>query len=368
MAPTKFGSLEAYMVEMVRQARALGVATVIQYEERPASEALLGKARGAGAAVEIAPIRSSTPQAIARALWMLLRVRPTHVIAHFVPRPVLIFVALFSRFVLRARVVCVVHGLEALGPRSKARHAYDRCDAVVAVSDAGRNDLLAGGVRPSLVHRIYLGLIPRDDVAPYERAALRRRFGFGQDDVVVANIAFDDPVKGVDVLVMAIARLADTRPEVRSLQIGIDPGRSRAEALVESLGAAATWRFAGIVDDAWRCLPAADVYVQPSRSEGGVPLAIMEAMRAGLPVVATEAGGNREGVAHGITGLLVPVDDPTALAAGIDVLVGDTSMRHMMGRAARDAFDARFDGRRSVGELLETVVLGPRAAAERPRA
>jgi glycosyltransferase involved in cell wall biosynthesis len=101
------------------------------------------------------------------------------------------------------------------------------------------------------------------------------------------------------------------------------------------------FRFDGGVTNLRQYLAAADVFVLPSRSEG-FSNAIIEAMAASLPVVATNVGGNAEAVTDGISGFLVPSDDPDALSAAILRLLSDPSKAKAMGAAGRSLVEERF--------------------------
>ena len=101
-------------------------------------------------------------------------------------------------------------------------------------------------------------------------------------------------------------------------------------------------RLAGERDDVGELLAAADLFVLSSRSEG-LPLSILEAMAAGLPVVASDVGGVPELVVDGETGLLVPPGDPHALAAAIDRLLDDPDLRRRLGAAGRLRVSEQFD-------------------------
>src|SRR6185437_2247036 len=106
------------------------------------------------------------------------------------------------------------------------------------------------------------------------------------------------------------------------------------QALVQELGLAARFHFLGGVADTRDHLAAADIFVLPSRSEG-FSNAIVEAMAASLPVVATDVGGNAEAVKDGVTGLVVPPEDADALAAAISQLLTDPAKAKSMGAAGK---------------------------------
>jgi glycosyltransferase involved in cell wall biosynthesis len=115
----------------------------------------------------------------------------------------------------------------------------------------------------------------------------------------------------------------------------LEPGYfAELQALVRNLNLSDHFHFAGGVTDLHKHLSAADIFVLPSRSEG-FSNAIVEAMAASLPVVATEVGGNAEAVKDGVSGFLVPPEDPAALSAAIIRLLSDPSQAKVMGMAGK---------------------------------
>jgi len=189
--------------------------------------------------------------------------------------------------------------------------------------------------------------------APWEaRAAL----GLPPDGLVIGAISRLDPVKGIDVLLEALPQVE----EAALVVIGDGPQRAALEALAARLGVSHRVSWAGFQQDAVRLLPACDLFVQPSLYEG-LPTTVMEAMAAGLPVVATAVGGTPEVVADGVTGLLVPPCDPAALARAITALLRDPEQRRTMGQAGRERVAQHFSAVRMIerterlyDELLET--------------
>jgi glycosyltransferase involved in cell wall biosynthesis len=153
--------------------------------------------------------------------------------------------------------------------------------------------------------------------------------------IVVANLL---PYKGHADLVDALARLA--APPAMCF-VGDGPERERIGGLLVARGLRGTVELAGPVPDAARLLPGYQFAVLASHAEG-LPNAVLEAMAAGLPVIATSVGGVPEIVTDGVTGLLVPPHAPDALAAAIAALVADPGLRARLGRAARRTAE-RFD-------------------------
>ncbi len=148
--------------------------------------------------------------------------------------------------------------------------------------------------------------------------------------------------KGIDVLLGAMAALQEQMPTLaaRLTIVGDGPLRAELEAQAGRIGVAAT--FLGWRDDVPALLGEMDLLVLPSRSEG-LPLALLEAMAAGLPAVAADVGGVREAAVDGKTALLVPPGQSAALAAAIARLCLDAPLRSAMGQAALQRFNERFD-------------------------
>jgi glycosyltransferase involved in cell wall biosynthesis len=145
------------------------------------------------------------------------------------------------------------------------------------------------------------------------------------------------PQKGFDVL---IAALADV-PAAQLVLVGGGEEEARLRALAERRGVASRVRFAGPVDDPRAMLGSFDVFAMPSRFEG-FPLAVLEAQLAELPVVAAAVGSVPEAVIHEQTGLLVPPDDPAALARALNRLLADGDGARRLGGAARRLVLERF--------------------------
>lgn len=123
-------------------------------------------------------------------------------------------------------------------------------------------------------------------------------------------------------------------PEARLVVVGAGPEEPTLRDLARQHGVAPRVEWVGWTDRPRAYLSNFDVFALGSRYEG-MPLAICEAMLASLPVVATCAGGIPELVAHGESGLLVPVDDPEAMAHALDCVVHDSALRERMGAAGR---------------------------------
>ena len=162
-------------------------------------------------------------------------------------------------------------------------------------------------------------------------ARLRDRLGAGDGRALVLTVARLDAQKGITHLLDAAALL----PEATFAIAGEGPERAALESKAASLGIAERVRWLGHRDDVPSLLAAADLFVLPSLNEG-LPLATMEAMLASVPVVATDAGGTREIVRDGVTGLLVPPADARALADAVGALLRDRTLASRLAAAGRE--------------------------------
>ncbi len=172
---------------------------------------------------------------------------------------------------------------------------------------------------------------------------------------VILTVGNIRPVKGHDVLVEAAGLLLRDYPAARIQIAGevLDTAfHAKLQQRVADLAITDRLQFLGNVADPRALLSQASVFVLPSRSEG-FSNAIVEAMMAGLPVVATTVGGNAEAVVDAETGLLVPPDRPEALAAALRQLLDDPEQMRQMGEAGRERAEAHFTSESMVHRLLE---------------
>jgi glycosyltransferase involved in cell wall biosynthesis len=211
-------------------------------------------------------------------------------------------------------------------------------DAVIAVSEADRRRMIEEVGMPS--NRVVL--IPNGTPSPPQSdgAAVREELNIAADAPLLAMTAVVRPQKAIDVMVRAMAILCGRHPDARLVVMG--PGDSgRLRALASEIGVADAVTFTGHRSDVADVLGAATVGVLSSDYEG-TPLAVLEYMAAGLPVVATDVGGLPQIVENGRTGLLVPKRDPSALAAAIEKLLIDRELARSMGERGRARQQSEF--------------------------
>ncbi len=220
------------------------------------------------------------------------------------------------------------------------RLTYGRNTATTAVSGAVAGSVAGWPGDPALV--IPNGVAVHVD--PGAVATARQELRLSESDLLVAHVGNIRPGKGHDVLIDAAAHLHERLPSVRFVSIGGEkyPGdleRVRARAI--EAGLENVLRFMGRRPDALNFVAAADVFVNPSSVEG-LPVAILEAMALGRPVVAAAAGGVPGIVKDGVTGILVEPNEPEALASGIEKMLNDPYLAERLGQAAQDMVEKEY--------------------------
>jgi glycosyltransferase involved in cell wall biosynthesis len=211
-------------------------------------------------------------------------------------------------------------------------------DAVFAVSEQVRqHSIEVDRIDPARVQTIYNGL----DLSGWNAASIPEKL---PQNTLITTIGNIRRVKGHDVFIRAAATIVPHFPNACFSIAGevLDPDYfEELQILVRDLNIADRFHFIGGVTDLHQHLSAADIFVLPSRSEG-FSNAIIEAMAASLPVVATNVGGNSEAVKDGVSGLLVPSEDPAKLAAAILQLLSNPSQAKAMGAAGRSIVAEHF--------------------------
>ena len=225
------------------------------------------------------------------------------------------------------------------------RAAYSCAHKVVANCRAAADRLRVERVPARKIAVVPNGL----DLALFEPRAARRP---PRRVIVVANLR---PEKGHDVLIDAAAAVLRRFPDARFEIVGGGPSHDALVARTRDRSVGHAFSFLGHRDDVPARLAASDIFVLPSRSEA-FPNGVLEAMAAGLPVVATTVGGILEVVDQGQTGLLVAPDDPAALADRITRLMTDPALAARLGAAARAHVEARYSFDRMVA-AFESVYL-----------
>lgn len=202
---------------------------------------------------------------------------------------------------------------------------------------------------------------------PRPEHGLRERFGLPRETLLVGLVGRLSPEKAPDVLVRAASLLHERMPEVHVMIVGEGPMRTQLAESIERQGLPSHVHLLGRIDDVLPIYQDLDLQVSSSHSEA-MPLALMEGMASGLPVVATRVGGVPEIVEHGRSGWLVAGRDHEDIAGRLHQMLSQPALRLAMGQRARESMEQRH----GLPQRLEAVAqrllqLARPAAADPPR-
>jgi len=218
------------------------------------------------------------------------------------------------------------------------------CGAMAAVSEQVRGYAIEReGVKENKLVVIENGIesLRVEKLSEAERSALRAEIGVPDGAVLLLTVGRLTLQKGHTVLLDAIAQMKTSEPLPVFVFAGDGPLRTELEQRAQQLGIAQQVRFLGVREDVNELLLAADIFVQPSLWEG-LSLALLEALLAGLPVLATRVEGVVDVVEDGRSALLVPPNDATALATAIARLLKDADLRKVLGLVGQQRVKARY--------------------------
>lgn len=237
--------------------------------------------------------------------------------------------------------VTTIHGESFMGGKTRVYEwlqwrNYRRFDAVIAVSSRLHQTAAARGVAPGrlrLIRNAWPG-----GVEFMSREAARAELRLAPNEPTVGWLGRMIPVKGGDLLLQALAM--PSASGVTAVLIGDGAERERLRAIASQLGVEARVHFTGGIEGAARLLPAFDAFVLSSRSEG-TPIVLLEAMSAGVPIVAARVGGVPDMVGEK-EAVLVPPNDPDALASGLNHVLGHREAAEALARQARRRVEDQF--------------------------
>ena len=257
-----------------------------------------------------------------------------------------------------------------LGPREIwAYRAMNRAfDGILTVSEAVRRGVIARQWAPEgRVRTVYNG-VARASVESADKIGKKESLGLDPSALTVGTVASFRPVKGQEHLVRAAASVLRRVPDVQFVIVGAanGPYYEKVRELITEAGLENRVYCLGERTDVPEIVPCFDVFALPSIEEG-FSNALVEAMAAGVPPVATAVGGNREAVDNRRTGFLVPPADSEALADAIVALLVNPALRRRVSDAAMRVAAARFGRERIMRQTFDWIDhLAGRKRAERP--
>ena len=218
---------------------------------------------------------------------------------------------------------------------------YRLYDRVIAISHCIEGKLLAAGVPAAKVRCVHSGVDVKKFAPGGDRAALRRELGLDDATLVLGTVAQLIRRKGHLVLLESLAQIVKVFPNVRMLFFGQGPLEQRIRQQIEWLNLSEHVRLMGFREDLPRVLQCLDMVVHPAAMEG-LGVALLQAAAAGVPIVASRAGGIPEVVRNCENGLLVPAGDSAALTTAICRLLADSDLRREYGAKGRALVEREF--------------------------
>lgn len=234
---------------------------------------------------------------------------------------------------------------------------------IVTVSDFSRKTLKSKRIGERKITVIHNGIL--DTISDsLRRGEIRKSLNIPEVTILVGTACRLVAPKGLKWLLQAFAHVVRSRQDVRLVIWGDGPLRKALQEQSEELGIADYVRFPGYRPDIDQCFTALDIFVMSSFAEN-FSIALLEAMRAGLPIVATKVGGNPEAIEDGKQGILVPYADPRAMADGILSLASDDAFRGRIAINARQRFLAEFTADKMVRKTAEWLMSCARKHAKK---
>jgi glycosyltransferase involved in cell wall biosynthesis len=234
-------------------------------------------------------------------------------------------------------------------------------DQLVAVSDKQRADLIRyHRIAPARILTVLNGVDPNvfvDDGRT--RRETRAELGIGPDEFVVGTVAVLTEQKGITYLLKAARRLLDTRPGIRLVIVGGGPLEGALHREAEALGLGSGVIFTSWRSDATRLLCAFDAYAMASLWEA-MPIALLEAMAAGRPIVVTDVGQNARLVEDQQSAIVIPPADADAIVTAVMALRDDPARAARLGARARERVEALYSTRKMVHEYERLYTETPR--------
>lgn len=256
------------------------------------------------------------------------------------------FLGFFARLLCGVKWICFMHGTTGENLKVAFYNVVDnvlqlRADRTVVVSGAQRRKVLGGEntTRVVVLHNavdIHCPVARSTDAPP-----LRTLLGLPTESKILLTMGRFSPEKGMDVLIDAFSLLKGQVEEAHLVLLGDGQERLALEGRTQAVGLEPCIHFIGFTETPGDFLAEADVFVLPSRSEG-LPNAVLEAMALGIPVVATEVGGVPEVIEDGVSGHLVPPNQPEALAQGLAEVLSDPDLRQRFVREGRRRVEESF--------------------------
>ncbi len=223
---------------------------------------------------------------------------------------------------------------------------------IIAVSQAVKDSLIRYiGMDSDRISIVYNGCAEIKISGPAQKQLIRQELGIEEQDFVIGSISRLEEHKGHHYLIEAVSQLRFSLPYLKCLIVGEGKARGDLERMVNNLGLKGKVIFTGLREDIDNLLSLMQVFVQPSTFIEGLPVALAEAASAGIPLLATDIGGNREIVFDGRNGFIVPAKDAQVLAQKLQYLFQHPLEREKMAQESHKTWEEKF----SLKKMLQGI-------------
>lgn len=353
MGAKKYGGFEHYILEEARQLNSQGNKLVVIFSLEPLAKEYTKDLLDNGASFYVIPFDNKL-LFIKKLIRLINKYNPEVIHTNFSS---CIFIVHLIAFLKRIpRRIATEHCLPVISSL-KLKFGFSLLASIVhnilPVSEESSNALKRGlWFYKSKVQALYLGV---SDFS-YNNEEMRIKYNLPSDKILLMNIAYHNPVKGVDILLRAFAKLIVNYQiddlilcQIGGGQTGYDTEKLKTLAKELNIENKIIWM--GLQNNVPEILSAGDIYCQPSRSEG-IGLSIMEASLAQLPIIATRIGGIPEAAIEGLNAVLVPVEDYNRMSEAIYRFYNDKKLRQEYGVQGRRYALENFSLKSQVDRLI----------------
>ncbi|WP_028585941.1 glycosyltransferase family 4 protein [Desulfogranum mediterraneum] len=276
---------------------------------------------------------------------------------------------------LKIPVVSTCHGFISLDAKLSLYNTLDimalrLMHQVITVSERIKSDLVERGLAGDRVEVVQNAVESAygSSERSRRRADFRSSYGLGEDELVLGYVGRLSAEKGVLYLLEAVAQLGSSGHQVRLVVVGDGPQRKEVESFVQARDLAARVILAGFQEDVSALLPGLDIFVLPSLTEG-TSMALLEAMAAGLPVIATAVGGTPRVITSGQNGILIEAQSADAIVDAVFQLAADPQLVERVGEAAMERVLSEFgvdSWLQAIEDVYAKVLVGARGSGQAP--
>lgn len=331
--------------------------SLVTFDRDNNSAEFVSAARELKLEVDVIPERGRFDRSVIPALRRIVQQRsPDVIVTHQVKSH---FVMNVSRLWQKYSWVAFNHGYTTTDRKMLVYNRLDRwslpkADRVVTVCDAFAKQLVKMGVARERICVQHNSIRTEQALDPQDSSALQKQLSISEDERLILSVGRLSKEKAQVDLLHAFKKLINMNSNLKArlVIVGDGPERKHLETLASSLGIGVRVTFAGQVSNVQPYYAASDVLVNSSHSEGS-PYVLLEAMAAGLPIVATAVGGVSEMVENNETTLLVPPSDPQAMADAIARLLSDKQLAARLAENASELVSSRFSPETYVQSLAE---------------